>query len=125
MNELQFSDSARQKILNLLVGGETGFSVFRVEVKGGGCSGYKYDYSIDQDFDKEEDVFYKIEKSGVVKEDQSSISPQNKYAVIDHSSLEMLSGSVLDYIVELGREEFVVNNPKAATKCGCGVSFSL
>ena len=78
---------------------------FRISVKGGGCSGFKYDFSFENKANKEDIFFGK--------------------AVIDNASLEIIAGSVIDFKKEMIGESFVINNPKASSSCGCGLSFSV
>ena len=78
---------------------------FRISVKGGGCSGFKYDFSFDDKVNNKDIVFGK--------------------AVIDPESLDIISGSTIDFKKEMIGESFVINNPKASSACGCGLSFSV
>ena len=78
---------------------------FRISVKGGGCSGFKYDFSFDDKKNNEDIVFGKT--------------------VIDKTSLDIITGSIIDFKRELIGESFVINNPKASSSCGCGLSFSV
>ena len=78
---------------------------FRISVKGGGCSGFKYDFSVDNKIDEKDIVFGK--------------------AIIDEASLDIISGSTIDFKKEMIGESFVINNPKASSSCGCGLSFSV
>ena len=78
---------------------------FRISVKGGGCSGFKYDFSFDNKIQSEDIIFGK--------------------AVIDKTSLDIISGSIIDFKKEMIGESFVIDNPKAAASCGCGLSFSV
>ena len=78
---------------------------FRISVKGGGCSGFKYDFSFDNKVDNKDIIFGK--------------------AVIDKDSLDIISGSTVDFKKEMIGESFVINNPKASSSCGCGLSFSV
>ena len=77
----------------------------RVSVKGGGCSGFKYNFSFDSSTNKDDVIF--------------------NNAVIDKTSLDIIHGSVIDFKVEMIGESFVINNPKASSSCGCGLSFSV
>jgi iron-sulfur cluster insertion protein len=74
-------------------------------VKGGGCSGFKYDFSFDNKID---DNDFK-----------------DKNVVIDKSSLNMLKGSQIDFTNELIGSSFKISNPKTKSSCGCGISFSF
>ena len=78
---------------------------FRISVKGGGCSGFKYNFSFDNS-KKDDDVLF-------------------NNAVIDKTSLDIINGSTIDFKVEMIGESFVINNPKASSSCGCGLSFSV
>ena len=78
---------------------------FRISVKGGGCSGFKYDFSFDNKVDNKDIIFGK--------------------AVVDKDSLDIISGSTVDFKKEMIGESFVINNPKASSSCGCGLSFSV
>ncbi len=104
INEINFSDSALNRINQLISKKPTG-TYFRIAVKGGGCSGFKYDFSFDE----------KIEKDDL----------KHKNIVIDKSSLEMLKGSKVDFTKELIGDSFKISNPKTKSSCGCGVSFSF
>lgn len=83
---------------------------FRVSVKGGGCSGFQYEFLLD---DKQPDSSDTI------------ISAAGAEAVIDDVSIGLLSGAVLDYTEDLSQAGFSIKNPQATAKCGCGNSFSV
>ena len=78
---------------------------FRITVKGGGCSGFKYHFTFDKETSKEDIVFGKV--------------------VIDKTSLDIITGSIIDFKEEMIGESFVIKNPKASASCGCGLSFSV
>ena len=104
IKEINFSEKAVEKI-NQLVGAKPSGTFFRIAVKGGGCSGFKYDFSFDSNIEKDD-------------------SKQNNI-LIDKSSLEMLRGSKIDFSEELIGNSFKISNQKTKSSCGCGVSFSL
>jgi Iron-sulfur cluster assembly accessory protein len=81
----------------------------RVAVSGGGCSGFQYGFSLDDERNDDDRVF---ERDGVA-------------VIIDEVSLDVLKGSELDYIQELIGAYFSVKNPNATSTCGCGTSFSI
>ena len=81
----------------------------RVGVKGGGCSGFSYDLSIDTD-KREGDM--EIEKDGV-------------RLLVDSKSQLFLAGTTLDYTTGLNGKGFIFTNPNATSTCGCGESFSI
>ena len=100
--------SAAERITQMLSDEPEG-SFFRVAVLGGGCSGFQYGFTFDEDRAEDDWV---IERDGVV-------------AVIDAMSYQYLMGSEVDYTEGLEGARFVVNNPNAVTTCGCGASFSI
>ena len=103
-NKLGFTEEANKQIIKIL--SEQGdSSYFRISVQGGGCSGFKYDFSFDEKIEKDDIVFNKT--------------------VIDKNSLEIINGSVIDYKKEMIGSSFVIENPKATSSCGCGLSFSV
>jgi iron-sulfur cluster insertion protein len=83
---------------------------FRVTVKGGGCSGFQYEFGLDDATPASTDIV--IAKNGAE-------------AVTDDVSLGLLAGSVLDYTEDLAQAGFSIKNPNATAKCGCGNSFSV
>ena len=104
IKEINFSPKAVERI-NELVSKKPSGTFFRIAVKGGGCSGFKYDFSFDN------------------KIDNNDLKQKN--IVIDKSSLELLKGSLVDFSQELIGESFKISNPKTKSSCGCGVSFSF
>ena len=104
IKEINFSKQAVERI-NQLISKKPLGTFFRIAVKGGGCSGFKYDFSFDKKID-ENDL-------------------KHKNIVIDKSSLKMLKGSQVDFAQELIGSSFKISNPKTKSSCGCGVSFSF
>ena len=104
IKEINFSKRAVEKIDQLISQKPSG-TFFRIAVKGGGCSGFKYDFTFDNKVDDED-----------LKQDN---------IVIDKSSVEMLKGSNIDFSEELIGESFKISNPKTKSSCGCGISFSF
>ena len=102
--EIKFTDKAIKQINHLLSSKDKG-SFFRIAIKGGGCSGFQYDFSFDQ-VENEDDL------------------KQNNI-LIDKNSADLLKGSEIDYVDELIGSSFKINNPQSKSSCGCGVSFSL
>ena len=101
--KINFTDKALNQI-NLITKGDDK-KYFRITVQGGGCSGFKYSFGFDSRSNNDDVIFDK--------------------AIIDKSSLEIISGSIVDFKRELIGESFVINNPKATASCGCGLSFSV
>ena len=102
--KIKFTAQAKEQIENIIAQ-DKDKKYFRISVKGGGCSGFKYNFSFDNSIDKEDIIFDK--------------------AVVDKASLEIIAGSVVDFKKEMIGESFVINNPKASSSCGCGLSFSV
>jgi len=104
IKEINFSKKAVERI-NSLVSKKPNGTFFRIAVKGGGCSGFKYEFTFDN----------KIEKDDL----------KHNNIVVDKSSLEMLKGSEVDFSQELIGDSFKISNPKTKSSCGCGISFSF
>ena len=102
--KIDFTDRAKEQI-EKIINADQLKKFFRISVKGGGCSGFKYDFSFDDKINNKDIVFGK--------------------AVIDPESLDIISGSTIDFKKEMIGESFVINNPKASSSCGCGLSFSV
>ena len=101
--KLEFTDSAKNQIDKITKRERKKY--FRISVQGGGCSGFKYNFSFDDQIDKDDILFNK--------------------AVIDKQSLDIIAGSTVDFKKEMIGESFTINNPKASASCGCGLSFSV
>ena len=104
IKEIKFTDKAIKQINHLLSSKNNG-SFFRIAIKGGGCSGFQYDFSFDD------------------KQDENDLKHEN--ILIDKKSAELLKGSEVDYVKELICYNFKISNPQSKSSCGCGVSFSL
>ena len=102
--EIKFTDKAIKQINNLLSQKDKG-SFFRIAIKGGGCSGFKYDFTFDKN-PKDEDLKF-------------------NNILIDKTSADLLKGSEVDFTSELIGDSFKITNPQSKSSCGCGVSFSL
>ena len=104
IKEIKFTDKAIKQINHLLSQKDKG-AFFRIAIKGGGCSGFKYNFTFDKDFGEDDLKFENI--------------------LIDKSSAELLKGSEVDFVSELIGDSFKISNPQSKSSCGCGVSFSL
>ena len=104
IKEIKFTDNAIKQINYLLSQKDNG-DFFRIAIKGGGCSGFKYDFSFDKKPNQEDLKFNNI--------------------LIDKTSADLLKGSEVDYVSELIGDSFKISNPQSKSSCGCGVSFSL
>ena len=104
IKEIKFTDKALKQINNLLTQKDKG-SFFRIAIKGGGCSGFQYEFTFD------------------TKKNEDDLNFEN--ILIDKTSADLLKGSEVDYVSELIGENFKITNPQSKSSCGCGVSFSL
>ena len=104
IKEIKFTDKALKQINSLLSKKDNG-SFFRIAIKGGGCSGFQYEFTFDQSKAEDDLNFENI--------------------LIDKASADLLKGSEIDYVSELIGEQFKITNPQTKSSCGCGVSFSL
>lgn len=105
---LDFTDSAADKVKELIEEEKNPELKLRVYVQGGGCSGFQYGFTFDED---RQDDDTSVEKNGVT-------------LLIDPMSFQYLMGAKIDYKDDLEGARFIINNPNAATTCGCGSSFS-
>ena len=103
-NKIQFTESATKEIERIILE-KAKKTYFRISVQGGGCSGFKYNFSFDDKVKPDDKVFNKT--------------------VVDKNSLKIIDGSTVDFKKELIGNSFVINNPKANSSCGCGLSFSV
>ncbi|TVR84184.1 MAG: iron-sulfur cluster insertion protein ErpA [Rhodospirillales bacterium] len=103
------SESAVRRIAALRADEGDADLMLRVSVSGGGCSGFQYGFSLDDQRNEDDHLF---ERDGVV-------------VVIDDVSLGLLAGAEIDFIEDLMGSYFAVRNPNAASTCGCGTSFSV
>ena len=104
IKEIKFTDKALKQIQNLLSKKDVG-SFFRIAIKGGGCSGFQYEFTFEQSKNDDDLSFENI--------------------LVDKTSAELLKDSEVDYVSELMGESFKISNPQSKSSCGCGVSFSL
>ena len=103
------SERAARRIRAILESEGRGDLRLRVSVSGGGCSGFQYGFNLD---DQEEEGDVVVERDGA-------------RVVIDGMSLLYLMSAEIDFVENLGGAYFQVNNPNAASSCGCGTSFAI
>ncbi len=105
---LSFSDSAANKVKQLIDEEGNPDLKLRVFVTGGGCSGFQYGFTFDEVQNEDDAV---MEKNGVM-------------LLIDPKSYQYLTGAEIDYQENIEGAQFVIKNPNATSTCGCGSSFS-
>ncbi len=106
---LRVTENAVSKVKSLIEEEQNNNLCLRVFVTGGGCSGFQYGFSFDEDVAEDDTI---IEKDGV-------------RVLLDALSYQYLVGSEVNYEEGLEGSRFVVSNPNASTTCGCGASFSI
>jgi len=106
--QVDLTESAAKRIAWVLSQDEYKGRMLRISVSGGGCSGFQYGFTFDEDRTGD-DVL--IERNGAK-------------VLIDDVSLDLLKGSVIDYVEDMIGASFAIKNPQAKTACGCGNSFS-
>ncbi|NSM56627.1 heme biosynthesis protein HemY [Wolbachia endosymbiont of Atemnus politus] len=143
---INLTDSALEKIHSLVEQEESKNSILRIAVSGGGCSGFKYNFLMDQinknlsfgddeddEFDDEDDDDYEDSED---YKGHSSFSKKSKDIVVhdengnpvlmvDNCSAKFLNNSVIDYTESLSGSGFQIKNALAKSRCGCGNSFSI
>jgi iron-sulfur cluster insertion protein len=103
-----FTDNAAQKVASLIQDEGNDNLKLRVYITGGGCSGFQYGFTFDED----------------VNDDDTQIVKEGVTVLIDSMSIQYLSGAEIDFKEDLSGAQFVIRNPNATTTCGCGSSFS-
>jgi iron-sulfur cluster insertion protein len=104
-----FTDSAAAKVKDLLIEEGNANLKLRVFVQGGGCSGFQYGFTFDED----------------VNEDDTTLEKNGVSLLVDPMSFQYLVGAEIDYKEDIEGSQFVIRNPNATTTCGCGSSFSV
>ncbi len=106
---VSMTDNAVGRLEHLIASKGKPNLMLRVYVQGGGCSGFQYGFQFEEEIADDDLEF---ERKGVT-------------LLIDAMSLQYLSGARIDFVDDLMGTRFVVNNPNAATTCGCGSSFAI
>lgn len=106
---LNVSASAFAKVKNLIVEEDNDALMLRVFVTGGGCSGFQYGFTFDED----------------IAEDDTIIEHDGVKVLVDALSIQYLAGSTVNFQEDLGGARFIIDNPLAESTCGCGASFAI
>ena len=107
--DLVFTDSAAHKVKQLIAEEGNDNLKLRVFITGGGCSGFQYGFTFDENQQEGDTV---VVNEGVT-------------LLVDPMSYQYLVGAEIDYKEDLSGSQFVIRNPNATTTCGCGSSFSV
>jgi len=106
---ITISESAKIKIKDILSEENNPKLALRTFVQGGGCSGFSYGFTLDED----------------VAEDDFEVPLDEFKVLVDSMSMQYLAGSTIDYKEEISGSSFTITNPNATTTCGCGSSFGV
>ncbi|VAW49479.1 Iron-sulfur cluster insertion protein ErpA [hydrothermal vent metagenome] len=106
---LDFTEAAAAKVKGLIEDEQNPNLKLRVYITGGGCSGFSYGFT----FDEEQAV------------DDTVVTKEDVTLLVDSTSFQYLVGAKIDYLEDLQGARFVIENPNATTTCGCGSSFSV
>ena len=114
---LIFTDAAAKKVYSLIEEENNPQLNLRVFVTGGGCSGFQYGFTFDEEINDDDFV---IEKQ--VGDDSKTVTVK---LLVDSMSYQYLKNAEIDYREDINGAQFVIRNPNAKTTCGCGSSFSV
>jgi iron-sulfur cluster insertion protein len=106
---LNFTNAAAQKVGQLIEKEGNSALKLRVYVQGGGCSGFQYGFTFDEE----------------IQEGDTEIDNGGVKLLVDPMSVQYLMGAEIDYREDLSGAQFIIRNPNASTTCGCGSSFSV
>ena len=107
--DVVLTDRAARRIGKILAKQGEG-TVLRIQVAGGGCSGFQYEYKLGKDSPTADDLV---------------LTKGDATVLIDSLSLEFMGGSEIDYVDDLIGQSFQIKNPNAVASCGCGTSFAV
>ena len=106
---LLFTDAAARKVGELISEEDNPDLKLRVFIQGGGCSGFQYGFTFDDE----------------VQDGDTSVTNEGVTLLVDPMSFQYLTGAEIDFKDDLEGARFVIRNPNASTTCGCGSSFSV
>ena len=109
MNEIEITDAAAEKIADILAEESNPNMKLRTFVQGGGCAGFSYGFTLEED----------------QNDDDFVITKGNVTLLVDAMSMQYLQGAKIDYREDLMSSNFTIINPNASTQCGCGSSFGI
>lgn len=108
-SHLEFTSAAAAKVSELIKDEGNPGLMLRVYIQGGGCSGFQYGFTFDEN----------------VQDGDTEVTKDGVKLLIDPMSMQYLMGAEIDYTEGLQGAQFVIRNPNASTTCGCGSSFSV
>lgn len=130
-----FTEAAARKVHELIEEECNPKLMLRVYITGGGCSGFQYGFTFDENQNDDDTVIEKILTQKAANDDEVDDEDGDEGGsegggvilvklVVDAMSLQYLAGAEIDYKCDLNGEQFIIRNPNAKTTCGCGSSFS-
>ena len=108
MNDIALSPAAAARVA-AIAARQGKPAVLRLSVDGGGCAGFQYRFGLAE----------------AIESDDIAVAEDGVTLVVDAISLDLVRGSIVDFVESLGGAAFQVTNPNAASGCGCGTSFSI
>lgn len=111
---INFSVSAAEKVASLIAEEDNPKLNLRVVINGGGCSGFQYGFTFDENIQEDDTII-----------EQRCSDGQLIKLLVDSISYQYLDNAEIDYVKGIQAEQFVIRNPNAKTTCGCGSSFSM
>ena len=130
MENLVFTEAAALKVHSLIEEENNPRLNLRVFITGGGCSGFQYGFTFDEEMGKDDIVIEKKVSKAAKKNEEDNDDEGGKGTVslvkllVDPMSYQYLRGAEIDYREDVSGAQFVIRNPNAKTTCGCGSSFS-
>ena len=106
---LEFTSAAAAKVAELIKDEGNPDLMLRVYIQGGGCSGFQYGFTFDEE----------------IQDGDTSIENRGVTLLVDPMSVQYLTGAEIDFREDLSGAQFIIRNPNATTTCGCGSSFSV
>lgn len=110
---VMLTEKAASKVWELIQEEGNSNLKLRAYVTGGGCSGFQYGFTFDEETQEDDTIITKAVTGGEVK------------LLIDSLSFQYLAGAEIDYKEDIEGEQFIIRNPNAKTTCGCGSSFTV
>ena len=127
--EVNFTLAAAKKVMELILEEDNMLLNLRVYISGGGCSGFQYGFTFDENINPD-DIIIEKKLAAEEEEDEEGGGGDGEGGMgsvkllIDPMSFQYLQGAKIDYREDIKGAQFVITNPNAKTTCGCGSSFS-
>lgn len=123
-DSLVFTENAARKVYSLIIE-ENNFQLnLRVFITGGGCSGFQYGFTFDEEINPDDFVIEKKISQKEKDEGGEGSCTVTVKLLVDAMSFQYLKNAEIDYREDINGAQFVIRNPNAKTTCGCGSSFS-